>query len=101
MALSSKSTDMRLSSEFNPWPDGVWLGLDLEVNLDFDLYQIKSISFDAAWWEDYDGAVFMALQTLLAELSKKSKPDFWVNGLTFEVTDWFVSAVLLPAKPIL
>ena len=33
--------------EVNPWPDGGWLHLDLRVNLDFDLYQVKGISFDA------------------------------------------------------
>ena len=54
----------------------MWLDLDLEVSLDFDLHQTKSISCDVAWWEDYDACV-LALRLLLAELwGKNQTPTF-------------------------
>ena len=53
-----KSTDMQLNPQAHPLAQciigGVWPDFDLRLNLHFDLYQIKSISFDVAWWVDYE-----------------------------------------------
>ena len=71
-----EQTDIWLFPEVNPWPDGVWPDHDLGVSLDSDLYQTRSISFDAVWCQGYDGALCMALQPLLAVISKKQNPEF-------------------------
>ena len=42
-------------------------GLNLEANIDFDFYQAKSISFDAAWKAERDGS-WLCLAVILAEL---------------------------------
>ena len=87
------------------------------VNLDFDLYQTKDISFDAAWWKDYDGVWILPLYNhFWRSYEPKTKPrllghwpdyppllmldvrwwkaaiaDYtWIHWteLTFEVTGW-------------
>ena len=68
---------------------GEWLDFDLRINLDVDLCQSKSISFNAALYLDYDCACILALWPLLAEaMSQKPKPDLWLIDLTSEVTGW-------------
>ena len=60
----------------------VWPDLDLVVNLDFDLYYAKSISFAAAWWEDFDDAWILALRSRWADLRAKNQT------LTFGSLNW-------------
>ena len=64
-----------------PWPRN---------NLDFGLYQTKSLAFDAVWWENCDAACILALWPLLAELRAINQtqpldlgnwPDLWGHRL--------------------
>ena len=77
--------------------------LDLGVNLEFDLY-LSNISFDEAWWEDYDVACILVLQPPLAELWAKNQtrplghlPDLWGHRLTWGLKFGFLSLSLVTA----
>ena len=69
-------------------PEGLfWPELHLGFNRLFDLYQTKSISFDAAWWEDYNGACILLYGHFWRSYEQK-KNNLWVVDLTPEVTSW-------------
>ena len=68
-----------------------WGAFVIGVNLEFDLYQTNSITFDAARWEDYDGACLNFGSAGFfggGVMSQKSNPDLWVIDMTSKITGW-------------
>ena len=86
---SPESTDMQLDPLAQSMTWEVWPNLDIGVNLDFDFYQTKSLSFGAHWWEDNYVAWISALRPLLTELWKNQPlahwPDFWGHWWTWDL----------------
>ena len=80
-----------------PWPLG--------VNLDFDLHQTKSISFDTAWKENCDGALALWLCDHFSwSYEPKTKPrllghwpGLWGPRLTSDLKCWYPSLRLVTA----